>query len=241
MGVALHNTVGNIDTSTSATTIPFSTPTSPTAGEIWICSAAFRAGSTVTISGVPAAFTLIKRVDSGSGATNVTIVSYWYLALGTESGTFDTITLSSASKHETVVSAYSGCNTTAPILGTVVTGTGTTSANTANLAASTASQAVIVVGGGQGVAGATEVFTSIAGNNPISDASLAGTTGGSSATNVCVDNGHLTGAAQSSVGYLATSSTSSTAAAMAFILDNAPSIQIPRLLVNQAIKRASVY
>src|SRR5207248_2367402 len=155
------------DANASSTTVPFLPPTTIAAGDVWICCAVFRLGSAGTISGVPAGFHLISRVDQGSASTACTIVAYWYVATGSEtSGTsFGSITLSAASKHVTTALPVRGGSSSTPVTGTVVTGTGTTQATSTALAALTTGQASVGWGGNQGASTSQNITGSVSGTH----------------------------------------------------------------------------
>ncbi len=241
MAVAYHNGTSNIDASTSAATVPWLVPASPTAGEIWICSAVFRGGSGATISGVHAGFNLIQRVDSGSGSTNCTVVCYWYEATGTESGTLGTITLSGASRHFTITDAFSGCNLTTPIVsGSINT---TTNAGTGIVpSAFTLGQADYGFFGTQGGSAVTPM-TGIGSPTPTATED-GNASGGSQATDVQGSGGYTT----TSTGYSSPSWTGggigvTTGAGMGFTLDAAAaaSSYVPPSIhgMSQAVHRAA--
>jgi hypothetical protein len=242
MAVAFRTGIGNLDTSISATTVPFSVPGTVIAGDIWICSAGFRAGSTVTISGVPASFHLILRVDAGSGTTVATSVSYWYLVVGGETGTsWQTITLSAASKHATIVDGFSGCNTTTPIVvGSVVSGVGTTSATTASGPGAAVGQGVYGVDVWQGGANSGGSI-GYGGGTLLQTENVAGTTGGSASSNVGIEGVFGQGAISSGTASRADSLT--TQALLCFTLDvSAVAGGLPQSTIhNTARQRAANY
>lgn len=222
MAVVAYTSQGNTNNNASvaSTTLNFVAPASFSAGEVWICSASFRGGSTTTISGVPGSFTLIKRTDSGSATTNVTIVSYWYVALGSEtpSATFASITIGASSKYATVTDPFTGCNTSNPITGSTVSGTGATTASTSSaLAALGTGQMAYCFGALQGASNSSPVVrdAASAGSGGVA---FASTTGGSAATNVGENSARLAAAtnATSQVWNLTVGST--TSALHAFIL-----------------------
>lgn len=193
MAVAFRNGTSNNNASTASTTIRFLTPATPTAGDIWICTANFRGGSTVTISGVPAGFHLIQRVDSGSATTANTLVSYWYQALGSESGTFATITISASSKYTTITDAFSGVNQTVPVPAASISSTSSSGINiVSNWPNFTPGQLGYAVGGMQGGTGA-----SLSDGAGLNTTEGPNTTGGSGATNVLQQGGWDTTAADS--------------------------------------------
>jgi hypothetical protein len=192
MAVSFH--AGGSATSASSVTVGWTVPGNITAGDIWICSASLRGGSTVTISNVPAGFTLIARVDAGAVVTNETLVVYWYKAIGNETGTFATITLSATSKSATVTDAFSGVNTTTPIVsGSVVTNSAITGSGAAvNIPAFNAGQADYCVEGFQGES-ASHPLTLVGGTSPAPTTTESPfTSGGAGATNVGMGAGYTT-------------------------------------------------
>lgn len=234
----------NNNASTASATITWLCPATQgeiVAGDVWILSAGFRAGSGVTISGVPGSFTLIGRVDQGSGATVSTSVAYWYVALGSETAgaTLGTITLSASSKYATVTFAFSGVNTTTPISGSVVTGSGTTAATTGTLAACPADGAVVGVESFQG-ASSTLGRMSGATSGVLTEGNATGASGGSAATNVASEQDYIIGSAVSQTYSTQTNAGASTTTGMAFILAAAAAEFLPHtspyvsLLPNQS-------
>ncbi len=238
MAVSFVNDAAN-PVSTATTTIGWSTPATPTLNDIWICSASFRAGSGTTISGVPAAFHLIARTDSGSGATNSTLVVYWYKALGTESGTFDTITLGASSKYITGTQAFRGCSTTSPaVAGSFqsVLASGTTGAFTWG-----SSQCLVALSSTQGSTTAPSIVAVTGGASLVGDIATA-TSGGSAATNVGLEAEHDTNSADSGT-TLSQGAAFTTSIVGGFILDvpAASYVPPPHFGMRQAIHRAAHY
>lgn len=225
MAVAFHNTVDNINTSTASTTVTFNAPASPAAGEIWICTACFRGGSSATITGVPATFHLIDRIDSGSGSTNVTLVAYWYLATGAEGAGFATLTISS-SKYVAQVSAFSGCNTTTPVVSGSVQSAGNLT-TTASVTASAFATGQLAYGSAAQQGGTSESLTDT--NGVVLNDTRQTTTGGSGATNVGMQGGYTTNLTGGGETWTASSTSGSSIAIHTFTLDvpaAAPPVQL---------------
>lgn len=226
MAVGFHNGTSNNNASTAATSASFNAPASPTAGEIWICTAMFRGGSTAAITGVPASFHLIQRTDSGSGATNVTMVTYWYLAVGGEGAGFATITIPS-SKYCTITEAFTGCNPTTPVVAASVQSSGAVATTTSvTSAAYSAGQGFYAVGAQQGTADSAAITGS--GTSVLTQPSA---TGGSAATNVGgADHTNVTNTTSGGVSFsvAAKTGTASTVAIQTFTLDVAstPPVQL---------------
>lgn len=246
MGVTYNGTQGSNVNSSASTTVTFAVPSVVAAGDVWMCCASFRAGSTVTISGVPGSFTLIGRVDSGSGTTNNTLVAWWYKALGTESGNFATITLSASSKSTTFTAALSGADGTSPILsGSIVTATGTTTVPSLTMHAITSGQMQFAIAGEQGVGSGAQPFFGGPANILNADTAATGTSGGSSATNVTLGGDYdvtTTDSTSWSGGQTGTGTPSTTTAIGWVVVPAAAApaaLPSPLLVVNQAINRAA--
>lgn len=145
MAVAYSDSKINTGSSTAPTWL---IPATVTAGHTWLVAAYFRGGgASVTISGVPASFTLVTRNDYPSSST---LVLYRYTATGSETpnGTLGTITISATSRWYTTTLAFSGVDPTTP-LGTLVSGqssTGTTTTSSAAAAIATGDAVYAVTG-----------------------------------------------------------------------------------------------
>ena len=217
MAIALRVT-GSVVVGASATTISFTTPSSVVAGDTWLITATFRAGSGGTITGVPTAFTLVQRLDSGSATSADTTVMYAYTCLGTETASlvgWNTITLSAAAKSVSVITAFSNSGAAISVY-PIATGVGTTSATTSSLGASLAGQAIYAIAGQQGVAAVPgAVSGSVLG--ALTAGASGNSSGNSAATNVGVVTAYALGA-QSSQTYTSSNTSSSTYTIIAVVL-----------------------
>lgn len=210
--------------STATTTVSFITPSVVSITDVWMLSVACRGGSSMTVSGVPAGFHLVSRVDAGSVSSNVVLITYWYVPTGVETAgtSFGTITLSASSKYATSVIALSGTNIAAPAVMSTVTGVATTGP-TGVLPALSSGQAAYAVGGEQG----STAGVIIGDGSPVTVSYEIGsvTSGGSAATNVSVVAAVMLAADDAgSYPWSIVSGSGTTNAVLAFVMSPAASV-----------------